>query len=131
MRSTNFELVGDFQREILCNVSPAAPRFNQDPTATILQLEEEVAEFADAVTKRDLVGAVDALVDLVYFAMGASHQMGVDFDTAFRIVHAANMKKFRGRTHRPESPVGDAAKPQDWIDPKSAIRELLYGTSQP
>lgn len=126
MRSSNFELVGDFQREVLGNRSPAAPRFMADPSHTVLCLEEEVDEFAKAVETNDLVGAVDALVDLVYFALGASYQMGVNFDEAFLIVHMANLKKQRGKTKRPESGNGDATKPEGWTDPKVALRALLY-----
>jgi predicted HAD superfamily Cof-like phosphohydrolase len=126
MRSSNFELVGDFQREVLGNPFPAAPRFMADPANTVLCLEEEVAEFAEAVDRRDLVGAVDALVDLVYFALGASHQMGVDFDQAFLLVHMANLQKQRGKTKRPESANGDAVKPEGWTDPKVALHALLY-----
>ena len=126
MRSTNFELVGDFQREILGNRSPVAPRFMADPRNTILCLKEEVDELAKAVDAQDLVGAVDALVDLVYFALGASYQMGVNFDEAFLIVHMANLQKRRGKTKRPESANGDAVKPEGWVDPKVALHALLY-----
>jgi predicted HAD superfamily Cof-like phosphohydrolase len=130
MRSTNFELVGDFQREVLGNRSPAQPRFMADPANTVLCLEEEVAEFAEAIDKRDLVAAVDALVDLVYFALGASYQMGVNFDQAFLIVHMANLQKQRGKTKRPESANGDAVKPEGWTDPKAALAGMLYGAPQ-
>lgn len=131
MRSTNFELVGDFQREVLGNVFPATPRAPRDPAHSILCLEEEVAEFAEAINKGDLVDATDALVDLVYFALGTAYQMGVEFDQAFLIVHMANLAKRRGVVDkRGESANGDAVKPPGWTDPKIAIRGLLYGPPQ-
>jgi len=127
MRSTNFQLVSDFQREVLGNQMPAQTRMPADPEKSLVCLEEEVAEFADAIQANDHVAAIDALVDLVYFAMGTSYQMGVDFDLAFTIVHIANLKKRKGITKRGETPNGDAVKPEGWEDPKVALRALLYG----
>lgn len=35
----------------------------------------------------------DALIDIVYYVMNAAAKMGVDFESAFNIVHTANMNK--------------------------------------
>ena len=56
-------------------------------------LVEEVGEFADATTARDLVGIADALADIVYVAYGAAITYGVDLDAALREVHRSNMSK--------------------------------------
>lgn len=67
--------------------------------------------------------ALDALVDLVYVALGTAHLHGFDFNEAWRRVHAANMKKIRapsaeaskestGRGH-----AFDVIKPPGWEPP--------------
>jgi predicted HAD superfamily Cof-like phosphohydrolase len=56
-------------------------------------LREEVGEFADATTARDLVGIADALADIVYVAYGAAVTYGIDLDAAIREVHRSNMSK--------------------------------------
>lgn len=131
MRSTNFELVGDFQREVLGNRRPVQPRMPLDRAMAVQCLDEEVKEFADALSTEKVEDAVDALVDLVYFAMGTCYQMGVDFDEAFLIVHTANLLKRKGVTKRGETANGDAVKPEGWCDPKAAIRSLIYGPAKP
>jgi predicted HAD superfamily Cof-like phosphohydrolase len=59
----------------------------------IALLEEEVSEFKDAALKRDLVGAADALADVVYVAYGAAITLGIDLDMVVAEVHRANMSK--------------------------------------
>jgi predicted HAD superfamily Cof-like phosphohydrolase len=56
-------------------------------------LVEEVGEFADATTARDLVGIADALADIIYVAYGAAVTYGIDLDAALREVHRSNMSK--------------------------------------
>lgn len=56
-------------------------------------LVEEVGEFADATTARDIVGIADALADIVYVAYGAAVTYGIDLDAALREVHRSNMSK--------------------------------------
>lgn len=55
-------------------------------------LKEELQEYAQALT---LEGKLDALVDLVYVAMGLAAKYGFDFNEAFRRVHESNMTKTR------------------------------------
>jgi predicted HAD superfamily Cof-like phosphohydrolase len=56
-------------------------------------LVEEVGEFADATTARDIVAIADALADIVYVAYGAAVTYGIDLDAALREVHRSNMSK--------------------------------------
>lgn len=72
---------------------------------------EELCEYNKAVKQNDPEGALDALVDLVYFAIGTATSLDWDFNEAFRRVHAANMKKVRAHTER--SAV-DLVKPPGW-----------------
>jgi predicted HAD superfamily Cof-like phosphohydrolase len=80
---------------------------------------EELNEYGTAVTKRDLESQLDALVDLVYVAMGTAYMHGFPFDEAWRRVHAANMKKVRV-TQVEQSTRGstlDVVKPPGWEKP--------------
>ena len=78
-------------------------------------LLEELAEYTQAITKKDTAAALDALVDIVYIALGTAYLMGLDFDKAWDRVHKANMKKIRMSTKR--SPI-DIVKPIGSKPPK-------------
>lgn len=65
---------------------------------------------------------LDALVDLVYVALGTAHMQGFNFAEAWRRVHEANMKKIRA-TNSGESKRGttfDVIKPPNWQPPRHA-----------
>lgn len=60
---------------------------------------EELSEFAQSNNMSDLHGCVDALVDLVYVALGTASMMGLTEDhweDCFERVHLANMTKKHG-----------------------------------
>jgi predicted HAD superfamily Cof-like phosphohydrolase len=62
---------------------------------------------------------LDALVDLVYVALGTAYLHGFDFDEAWRRVHEANMKKVRAE-RKEQSLRGstfDVVKPLGWKPP--------------
>lgn len=80
-------------------------------------LREEVDEFRDATTTAE---QTDALLDLIYVAMGRLFEMGVAPGAAFEEVHHANMKRQRGQPkHRnaDNSMNYDAVKPPGWTPP--------------
>ena len=87
-------------------------------------LEEELGEYRDALASQDLPGQIDALVDLVYVAIGALLEMGIDPLEAFRPVQEANMMKVRGETRRGHG--YDAQKPDGWKPPdhEAVIRSM-------
>lgn len=77
---------------------PRASRPTIDVPADLAKLRvdllmEEVGEFADAATARDIVGIADALADILYVAYGAAVTYGIDLDAAVREVHRSNMSK--------------------------------------
>src|SRR5262245_1573782 len=53
-------------------------------------MNEEVAEFLAA---RTIADQADAMIDLIYFALGTLVEMGVRPKRLFDIVHGANMQK--------------------------------------
>lgn len=87
-------------------------------------MREELEEFADGV---DVVDHCDAMLDLIYFALGTLVEMGIDSGELFALVHEANLAKFSdGRLLRRED--GKVLKPEGWVDPKGAIRDAILAT---
>jgi len=103
-----------FQTEVIGNEFPDKPILLDGTMKeeTLTCLVEESVELRDATNLPD---QADALVDLIYFAYGALHRMGVDTQRVWDEVHRANMSKVRGTTKRNQD--NDAAKPEDWKGP--------------
>jgi predicted HAD superfamily Cof-like phosphohydrolase len=84
-------------------------------------LEEELTELVEAQTAGDLAGVADALVDLVYVAMGTAHLMGLPFDELWAEVQRANLSKERATgADDPRSKRAnhlDVVKPEGWVAP--------------
>lgn len=85
-------------------------------------MQEELDEFKDAAIRQDLADQADALVDLVYVAMGTAVMLGLPWQALWDEVQRANMDKVRGVTKRGH-PV-DVTKPPGWIPPQ--INDILY-----
>jgi predicted HAD superfamily Cof-like phosphohydrolase len=82
-------------------------------------MEEELAEYAHASHQKDLAKELDALVDLVYVALGTAYLQGFNFNEAFKRVHEANMKKVRANklTDSKRGSLYDVVKPEGWTAP--------------
>lgn len=82
-------------------------------------LEEELAEYKDASIRLDGAGMLDALVDLVYVALGTAYLHGFNFAEAWRRVHAANMAKVRAESadQSKRGTAFDVVKPEGWQAP--------------
>ena len=72
---------------------------------------EELWEYCHAKTHED---KLDAIVDLVYIAIGTSILHGYDFSKAWQRVHEANMKKVRDKDVTFKSGI---SKPVGWKKP--------------
>lgn len=62
---------------------------------------------------------MDALIDLIYVALGTAYLQGFDMDEGWRRVHEANMKKVRA-LRKEDSARGstyDVVKPPGWTPP--------------
>jgi len=98
---------------------------------SIKQLNEEISEFEQADEANDLPGQVDAMLDLVYFALGILYKMGLsplEINTLFTAVHEANMTKAIGKKKgREVEGATDAIKPVDFKDPKNIIEGVING----
>jgi predicted HAD superfamily Cof-like phosphohydrolase len=85
-------------------------------------LKEELDEFIEASETMDHAGMADALIDLVYVAMGTAHMFGYPWDKLWDDVQRANMSKERA-TEATQSARGttyDVIKPAGWQPPRTA-----------
>lgn len=127
-----FVSVPVFHSEVLGRPTPEKGLL--DDTAfnrSMLQLQEEIDEFEDAHDTKDFIGCVDANIDIIYFAVGNLHQMGLSSDemtACFKAVHEANMTKKAGMKVRGGVECeGDAVKPEGWVSPEERIAAILGG----
>jgi len=102
------------------------PRMLDEKTSSFRSrfIEEELDEYILADTMED---KFDALIDLVYVALGTAYMHGFDFEEGWKRVQAANMKKIRA-TQADQSKRGstiDVVKPEGWEAPD--LRDLVYG----
>ena len=90
-------------------------------------MREEIREYEStspnlvfpSMAKLAMADQLDALVDLVYVALGTAYLHGYDFAEAWRRVHAANMTKIRVASPD-ESKRGsafDVVKPAGFVPP--------------
>jgi len=82
-------------------------------------LDEEIKEYLRAWQEGNLEKQMDALVDIVYVAMGTAYLHGFNFEEAWKRVHEANMNKIRAQSPD-ESERGstfDVVKPEGWEPP--------------
>lgn len=92
-------------------------------------LQEELDELKQAIQEDNKVEIIDALVDIVYIALGTSNLMGFDFYKHWEAVHTANMSKERGIKPGREFTGGyDVIKPSGWVGPDEKHQEILKTT---
>lgn len=89
---------------------------------------EELNEYIAASHNNNLEEAFDALIDLVYVALGTAYLHGFPFNEGWKLVHDANMQKIK-TPHKDlskRSSVFDIIKPDGWIKPglSDLIRRL-------
>ena len=91
---TNFERVGLFMTTFGQEIKKKAS-FSDDKTnkLRINLIEEELNEFKESMSKKDLKEAADALTDIWYVTYGAGHAFGINLDDCFEEVQKSNMSK--------------------------------------
>jgi predicted HAD superfamily Cof-like phosphohydrolase len=82
-----------------------------------LSYDLRLQTFTEGGYTQDIVAQADALVDLVYVAMGTALQLGLPWNELWADVHAANMTKMRGSSDRAYI---DVIKPPGWEGPHTA-----------
>jgi len=134
---TNFEDVGDFHRKFDLETS------DDDPGPIVISqelidfrtkfMQEELDEFIAAISQPsgvDHAGTFDALIDLVYVAMGTAHLFGYPWQEGWDEVQRANMAKLRAATadQSKRASAWDVVKPLGWTPPDIAgvLREVGF-----
>ena len=86
-------------------------------------MNEEVAEFLVA---EDIYEQADAMIDLMYFALGTMVEMGLEPDELFEIVQQANMAKLWPDGKPPYNPKdGKVIKPDPLEDLAPKLRACI------
>lgn len=125
MSLSNYDDVGEFhERFDLDNTTHrgVGPR-DVDPDLMAFRirfLHEELREFEVAVESNDRVQQFDALLDLVYVAMGTAHLLGLPWQAGWDEVQRANLTKIRAAADGSDSVRGsafDVVKPEGWQPP--------------
>lgn len=142
-RRTNFEDVGDFHERMgLPRATGAEPHAPTLLGADAFRYRvnfmfEELREFIESHAANDVAGCADALVDLVYVALGTAHFMGLPFDDVWAEVQRSNMEKRRWREGDPVKPrtspatAFEVVKPDGWRPPDvlGAVRARVVAVS--
>lgn len=83
---------------------------------------EELDEFLEA---ENIIDQTDAMIDLIYFAVGTMVELGVEPDEVFEIVHNANMNKLwqDGKPYYNED--NKTIKPPNWVDPYPILKQKI------
>lgn len=124
--------VKDFQRKFDLGEHPSEPvmLLPVQRQQRLQLLQEELSEFSLACGTGgfapDLAEQADALVDLVYVALGTAALMGLPWEKLWADVHRANMAKVRGMTKRGHT--NDVMKPEGWVGPQTE-KILLEATT--
>ena len=91
---TNFEKVGlfmtTFGQEVKKKSCFSSNKIND---LRINLIEEELNEFKDAMSKKDLKEVADALTDILYVTYGAGHAFGINLDDCSEEVQKSNISK--------------------------------------
>ena len=127
---TNFQRIKAFH-DAVDGAKPLEPRLPDDEVLTFRktllreEYSETLAELNALSPGSDIARAVHELTDLLYVTYGTLLEFGVDADTVFAEVHAANMRKLSG----PKRADGKQLKPDGWepADVAAVIRGQLEG----
>jgi hypothetical protein len=116
-----FEKVVEFQKLFENPISEIPRQLNEERRHVRAHyLQEEVEELRAATTLED---QCDALIDIIYFALGGFAEVGVRPHKIFEIVHASNMQKlFADGRPRHRTSDGKVSKPPTWQAPRDLIR---------
>lgn len=123
---SDFTDVGDFHRKFGLHTSDGLGEPGEVPVpAELIEfridfLHEELREFVEGVEQWDHAQMFDALIDLVYVALGTAHLLGYPWQQGWDLVQGANMQKVRAAKDGSDSRRGssfDVVKPEGWTAP--------------
>lgn len=122
-RQSNFQDVGDFHRKFDLPASDISPG-PRSITESLFEfrrkfMQEELDEFVVGWDEVDHAQMFDALLDLVYVAMGTAHFFGYPWQEGWDEVQRANMAKVRAPSAdaSKRNSSWDVVKPPGWTAP--------------
>ena len=109
--------VYQFNEEIIGTRQPNNPQIlgRERLLFALTAMYEELNEFTVANNCSNVGEALDAMIDLIYFALGRCYEMGItekQFNKCWNLVQEKNMAKKRGTKNRGTDQ--DAMKPEGW-----------------
>lgn len=118
----------EFHRKFRPSQIGETPEIRPDLVAFRMRLINEEADELDAALRTDdLIGAADALADLLYVVIGTAVAFGIDLRPVFAEIHRSNLTKSikGGRAD------GKVAKGKDYSPPdiKGVLAEQSQGES--
>lgn len=121
-----------FHKKFVSDLIPNEPRELDKELSDfrIKFMQEELDEYVKAVKENNLPEQFDALIDLVYVALGTALIQGFPFAHGWNEVQAANMSKVLAKT-ADDSKRGykqDVVKPEGWVAPN--IEQILSDYSK-
>lgn len=118
-----YRKVKEFHRKFNHPVADSPTQMDTNRAAARYEwMLEELNEFIESAT---LVDQADAMIDLIYFALGTLVEMGVQPAKIFTIVHKANMNKLWGDGKPHYNEQGKTIKPESWQDPFQLIEDEI------
>lgn len=117
---SNFHDVIDFHNKYgLVYTGKVRPLDKSTQAYRIHFLEEELKEFIQSANLDDTVGMADALIDIVYVAMGTAYMMGLPWQKLWDEVQRTNMNKIRATdaNQSKRKNLLDVIKPEGWEPP--------------
>jgi len=91
------------------------PGFHPMLKQRVEHLLEEASELQVAIDESNKEELIDALLDVVYIAIGTAVLCGFDVEAHWNEIQRANMSKERGITKRGHA--FDVCKPANWVGP--------------
>jgi predicted HAD superfamily Cof-like phosphohydrolase len=91
---TAYQCVLEFHKTFRSPVADKPQELSQERYDLRIRLiQEELAEFMEAVEEGDFYNSVKELADLLYVVNGTAVEMGLDGDDIVQLVHQSNMTK--------------------------------------
>jgi phosphoribosyl-ATP pyrophosphohydrolase len=109
-----------FNGRVRGQVIPATPQplTDQQAQRAVDAFAEESKELLEATAAGDVLEQADAILDLVFFALGRLAEMGIPAWGVMEEINRANMEKKRGDLTKRTGWEGyDAVKPEGWTPP--------------
>ena len=113
------DMVRKFHERFGCPVEdkPVYPT-SEDAVTRLRLMQEELAELAAAIDRKDMVETADAIADLLYVVLGTAVTCGIEIGPVFHEVHRSNMTK------TPKRDGGKVSKGERFKPPN--IRDVIF-----